>query len=191
MDSLLFAYVLISCVIPACSSTSISIGDEPILKTQRSCVVKCVGRGDCTFGDDICGVAVQLGCAGSNECFCRSDLRPSASSFLSSCIYTAFTTCADTVDYVATASIYDNYCSFTAPATTTATATGTFSTANGNAPVTATVSSSSAVQPSSSTDRECLALFVCGGRLGFSGFPFSLITDVLRQTKQAIRTTAR
>ena len=100
------------------AATTISIGADSALQDVRDCVVNCISDG---YGG---GIFDNIGCGNSNECVCQERLRPAGTSFLSSCIYTRWTTCTD-ADYTSAASIYNRYCSFTGPATVIASATPT------------------------------------------------------------------
>lgn len=171
----LFSLVLL--LIPLATTTdTISIAQYSGLQ-QRNCVYTCIaGSGPGGHPDLQCAI----GCQNANSCLCREDLRPTASSYLSSCIYTDFPSCSDAPDYSAAVSVYDNYCGFTGPATVlvTPTPTSAWNTAvNGvvtvtmtsgpTVTVTMTSSSSSILSPSSfsellypavSTNLICLAL---------------------------------
>jgi hypothetical protein len=163
-------------LIARCCASDISIGQDLELQSERDCVRACVAggiwipRGGCWLG-------CELGWD-SSECYCREDLRPEASSILSSCIYTGFTTCADAYDYNAAVSIYDRYCTFTAPATVTATATQSAEPSPSNEPVTVTVTSSTptetvfvssqATRTSPSSQSEWFAVAILAGILGFA-----------------------
>jgi hypothetical protein len=75
----------------------------------RTCAQTCVDR-----GNDNSDLEGHLECGDSkilNSCFCRQDLRPSASTFLSSCIVTR---CKyNNQDVTSAWRLYDGYCSFT------------------------------------------------------------------------------
>lgn len=93
---------------------SVSLSKAPDLDKQRVCVISCI------IGDSYDNIVRSVGCA-RHSCFCRDDLRPLASQYLSDCLPKWFSGCSSTEDYLAAASIYDRYCGFTAPATTPAT----------------------------------------------------------------------
>jgi hypothetical protein len=119
-------------------AATISIGSDSDLTNQRDCVRDCIAGCYSNWGP--CDLVGVLGCGDSNSCFCHEDLRSSASSFLSACVYTQYTSCSDQTDYDDAASIYDRYCTFTAPATVTAHATSAAQSRDPNAPVTITIS---------------------------------------------------
>jgi len=172
----LFSLVLL--LIPLATTTdTIPIAQYSGLSQQRNCVYTCIaGSGPGGYPDLQCAI----GCQNANSCLCREDLRPTASSYLSSCIYTDFPSCSDAPDYSAAVSIYDNYCGFTEPATVLVTSTPTSAlntavngvvtvtmTSGPTVMVTMTSSSSSILSPSSfsellypaaSTNLICLAL---------------------------------
>jgi len=122
--------------LPALSyAASISIYYESAVLDARSCVEYCIAGSESGLGHLNLGQA--LGC-NDDSCLCRGDLRPKASDYLSSCIFTDSPSCSDSYDYMDAVSIYDNYCSFTGPATVTAEATQTDSNPSVNSIVTVT-----------------------------------------------------
>ncbi|KAM5344314.1 hypothetical protein ACJ41O_012851 [Fusarium nematophilum] len=155
----------------ASSEATQTIASLDDYQLQRSCALPCFWSGDPDDMDstDILGRALQC-CAGSpcrdteDSCFCRPDLRVSASSFLSECVGGR---CENNVDFSTALNIYDDYCkgkrddAGSGPASTEATATADSGgkadkTAGGGDPgaeatvtVTASASSRSAVIPSS------------------------------------------
>ncbi|OCL00702.1 uncharacterized protein K441DRAFT_650126 [Cenococcum geophilum 1.58] len=155
-------FLLVLLLIPLATTDTISIAQYSGLLQQRNCVYTCiVGSGLGGHQDLQCAI----GCQNANSCLCREDLRPTASSYLSSCIYTDFPSCSDAPDYSAAVSIYDNYCNLTEPATVIVTPTSTSAlntavndvvtvTTTGGPTVTATMtsSSSSILSPSSSSE---------------------------------------
>ncbi|KAF2117111.1 hypothetical protein BDV96DRAFT_644545 [Lophiotrema nucula] len=104
----------------AAEVVTLSLVDDPGLSQQRDCVQKCLDGG----GYDGDTLWYELGCT-NDSCFCREDLRPSASSIVKSCLVTKWLSCTQSADYSAAISIYDRYCSFTAPAVISAEATST------------------------------------------------------------------
>jgi hypothetical protein len=101
-------FIVVSPVALATSGT-VSLEGSPAFASQRPCV-----RNDC-FGADTLGnpylVASKIGCdtnSVENECFCRPDLQAGATSYLSSCVYSA---CDQmTLDVNSAVKIYTDYC---------------------------------------------------------------------------------
>jgi len=84
-------------------------------KTVRECARTCLG-----CNSDRCGVATALGCQEPymNSCYCRSDLRASASSWLTDCVHSDCS--INSIDAANAVSIYNAYCGLQAgPVTTT------------------------------------------------------------------------
>ena len=110
------------------------------------------------------GLVAGLGCDGSkgSSCFCAEHLRPDASSYLSSCLNSAYSTCHGSSDYGVATAVYDDYCHFTAPATVTAIAAPSAASPGGsvnNQPVTVTVTSTPlATAPARSTATPLLSI---------------------------------
>ncbi|KAH6877257.1 hypothetical protein B0T10DRAFT_566282 [Thelonectria olida] len=116
---------------PADATQTIASLDE--YELQRTCVTPCFWSGDPDDLDstDILGRALQC-CDGipcrdvKDSCYCRPDLRVSASSFLSHCVEQR---CQNEVDFSTALGIYDDYCgnkrdeAASEPANTEATAT--------------------------------------------------------------------
>jgi len=104
----------------ASQNAQYTIESVPAYSLQRSCVQYCIGTGDG-------GLPGNLGCPNPNQplnaCACRTDLQPSASSFLTSCVNQWCS--SDPSDLSSAISIYDSYCAsngfaiVTAPASTT------------------------------------------------------------------------
>ncbi|KAN0073429.1 hypothetical protein V8E54_008649 [Elaphomyces granulatus] len=94
-----------------------SINGDPAFSIQRVCVQACLGPG-------YTGVPGNIGCAYEddvylNACVCRTDLQPSASSYLTKCVNSGCAT--EPSDLSSAISIYDNYCAsngFPVPAAT-------------------------------------------------------------------------
>lgn len=110
-----FLLLLLQALHVAAGSVTIQSISEVI--EQRDCVRSCLGYG---YGQKL---PAALGCADSDSCICRANVRPYASSYIESCVQTAYTTCNDGVDYTIAVSLYDGYCTFTAPATVVVTQT--------------------------------------------------------------------
>lgn len=125
---------------PVASATSgtVSLEGSPAFASQRPCV-----RNDC-FGSDTLGnpylLASGIDCDSNpveNECFCRTDLQAGATSYLSSCVYSA---CDQmTLDVNSAVKIYTDYC--TSNGFTVATTSSPVSTTSGTqySPATITV----------------------------------------------------
>ena len=142
-----------TCFLALSTAGTITFNAEPAYKEARSCVRNCLDYNG--------GLWQGIGCDNNDGCICNAVYRPSASSFLESCVETYYTTCTDGYDYTVAANIYDSYCGFTAADTVVITPTATAK-ATLNAPVTVTMftsyptvtvttsSSSSPISPSSS-----------------------------------------
>jgi hypothetical protein len=127
-------------VSPMASATSgtVSLEGSSAFASQRPCV-----RDDC-FGADTLGnpylLASEIHCDSNsveNECFCRPDLQAGATSYLSSCVYSA---CDQmTLDVNSAIKIYTDYC--TSNGFTAATTSSPVSTTSGTqySPATMTV----------------------------------------------------
>lgn len=142
---------LILIVLPFITAQTVSLNSDSALLQQRDCVQYCMEGSGAGFGHEDIVQAVGCGQSRVDSCFCRADLRPQASSYLSSCLYTDVHSCSDPTDYSAAISIYNAYCTFTAPETVTATPTSASdnTAANGVVTVTVTTSTSSQVKPPS------------------------------------------
>lgn len=99
-------------------AATVSITTQRILSAQRNCVSACIAGG---YG--MKNIIDGVGCGNDNDCLCKAGVTSAASSWLSFCITTAFTTCADGDEYASAVSIYDNYCRSTGPASVSATPT--------------------------------------------------------------------
>lgn len=130
------------------TAQTVSLGaDRELLQQrlqQRDCVVDCLAYSGGLWG--------AIGCSDQNSCLYRADLRPAGSSYLESCIYTAYSTCSNGVDYTAAVNIYDRYCTFTAPATVVVTATPLVPVTRDNRPVTVTYFTSAPTVTVASSD---------------------------------------
>lgn len=115
---MIYLLALFLLLLPATWAQAVSLASDKELAAQRNCVVICISG-----SYDIKNLWNAVGDCKVDSCFCRQDLRPVASSHLNWCINTAFSTCSNGVDYRSAASIYDRYCTFTAPATVEVTAT--------------------------------------------------------------------
>jgi hypothetical protein len=85
------------------STQSVSITKEAGYISLRSCARECFGG--------IVALPDELGCAWpyQNSCFCRQDLAPAASSYITKCVNSG---CASvTVDLGQAVSLFDGYCS--------------------------------------------------------------------------------
>jgi hypothetical protein len=88
-----------------------SIQNIPIFSSQRPCAQNCVWW-DVTPINVEALLAGSLGCQLSpieNDCLCRTDLQPSATSYLQTCVSTACN--GNTQDIQSAQSIYLSYCS--------------------------------------------------------------------------------
>lgn len=107
--SLLLAslFVLLGDNVVSVHAQTVSLKDHPSLEQQRNCVINCLGS----------NVVANVGCGNkqAHACFCAEAIRPDVSSFLSSCMRKA-TSCREPTYYNAAASIFDDYCGFTAAA---------------------------------------------------------------------------
>lgn len=152
---LTLALALQAFVFPLTLSQTVSITTDPALRDVRQCVVRCVAGGDAWHAP----LYSELDCGNSNSCFCQDRLRPQGSSYLSSCIFTDFSSCSEP-DYSSAVSIYNRYCSFTGPATVSASATPTSENTDVNGEVTVTETTTPIITTTSvsSTSRpsECL-----------------------------------
>jgi len=88
------------------SQTSNSVASDSGYLQQRGCVKSCLW-GDIANGD----LSINLGCTAPwvNECYCRADQAPVASSFLSKCVSSVCLGSAS-VDVSLALSVYDQYC---------------------------------------------------------------------------------
>lgn len=110
---LLFAIFLIL----QTTAQEVTIGRDRELQAQRNCVRYCLTE---SGGNNIWA---RVGCADSDSCLCKDNIRPFVSSYLESCIQTHYKTCTDGQDYAIGVSIYDRYCNFAGPPTVSATPT--------------------------------------------------------------------
>lgn len=105
---------------------TLSIQKEPGYSALRTCAQTCVDR-----GNDNSDLEGHLECGDKqilDSCFCRADLRPTATKFLSSCIVTR---CKyNSQDVTSVLNLYDGYCSFK-PMTTSASTTKKSTTSTG------------------------------------------------------------
>lgn len=108
------------------AESSISLDALPAYTVLRECARECLYCPKCLFVMD---VGSKIGCGENGDppyfdsCFCRSDLAPSASSYLTSCIRRSCS--SQPADITSAVSIYDDYCSFDREAVPTATPTTT------------------------------------------------------------------
>ncbi|KAK0746797.1 hypothetical protein B0T18DRAFT_412454 [Schizothecium vesticola] len=113
----------------------------------RICAQTCVDR-----GNDNSDLEGHLECGDSkilNSCFCRQDLRPKASTFLSSCIVTR---CKyNNQDVTSAWSLYDGYCSFTVKSGSAKTTTKLSTTSSTKTPVAPSLSTTPDLPLASST----------------------------------------
>jgi hypothetical protein len=109
--NLLHVLLTISLALGAVAQT-ISLYEDRDLAKQRDCVQECLTD---YIGPQHKGLVRYVGCGDSRDhsCFCREDLRVSASGYLSGCFAEEFsTTCNGGADYASAVSIYDRYCGF-------------------------------------------------------------------------------
>ena len=140
----LFA-VLAFFIYTGAQSQSVSITTDSALSAAAQCVEWCIA-GQGLHPNIVDGVF----CNNDNSCFCRDQNRPVAASYLSSCLTTDYTQCANSGDYSTAISIYNRYCSFTGPATVIATATSTDQGDDVNSVVTVTTTSTPVITMQSS-----------------------------------------
>ncbi|KAK5653212.1 hypothetical protein OQA88_9110, partial [Cercophora sp. LCS_1] len=99
-------------------AATLSIQKEADYKALRTCAQTCVDRDNNNNdleGHFECGDKQIL-----DSCFCRADLRPKATTFLSSCVITK---CKyNTQDLSSVLQVYDGYCDFK-PLTTSSSST--------------------------------------------------------------------
>ncbi|OCT51484.1 hypothetical protein CLCR_08864 [Cladophialophora carrionii] len=92
------------------AESTVSITAQPAFSSVRPCVQHCIWCGEYWLAN--CpGSAIGLNnvlSAGLDSLFCRTDLQSSASSYLTSCIYSGCTT--NTVDLQDGLSLYNGYC---------------------------------------------------------------------------------
>lgn len=84
-----------------------SLARDVQLREQSDCVRKClINRSP--------NIVSALGCGSrrAHACFCQTDRRPAATSYVSHCFATDYTTCVTAADYASALSIYDRYCGF-------------------------------------------------------------------------------
>ena len=115
------------------SLATISIQRDPQYSALRICAQTCVDRGN--DNSDLEGHLQSGDSTILNACFCRQDLRPKASTFLSSCVISR---CKyNNQDLTSVYKVYDGYCSFKpVSATTTSASTTKRSTTTGGTKVT-------------------------------------------------------
>jgi hypothetical protein len=99
--ALLFASTILA-------ATNVSVLGSTPYNNQRECVKECIWH--VGVDDDL---IIALGCSPPwvNECYCRTDLAVTASSFLTSCVASRCTEPATGVDIGLAVSVYDGYCS--------------------------------------------------------------------------------
>jgi hypothetical protein len=89
-------------------ATSVSVRDSTPYLNQRECAKQCIWHVGAT--DDL---IVALGCSSPwvNECYCRADLAPSGSSFLTRCVSSRCSEEKTGVDVGMAVSVWNGYCS--------------------------------------------------------------------------------
>ena len=133
---ILFTLTLFIAYVPLCySAAAITIESQTPYLEQRSCVKICL-KG---YLPDTGDLIYRLGCTYPyvNECYCRADAPPRASSILSDCVTSLCTDIkSPTVDVSNAISVYNGYCATAAgvPATNNAQPTS-----NGGADVTVVI----------------------------------------------------
>ena len=109
---------------PAAGAVSIQSGSD--FSTQRGCLKECLYCVDCSsnfwvFDGDL-GQFISCGHHDYylNSCFCRTDLASSATSYLSSCVFSKCSSAS--VDVVSAVDLFTSYCriTFESPASNTA-----------------------------------------------------------------------
>jgi hypothetical protein len=90
---------------PALADPTISIFEQPAYLRQRDCVKLCYR---CTTPCPVVHGVIGCGGAPYDTCFCRDDLRSSASSFITSCI--DYRCSGAKVDLSSALSLYNGYC---------------------------------------------------------------------------------
>jgi len=100
---------------PISSASTQTIASLDSYNDQRDCATPCFWNGDPNNknAQDVLGITLKccspVTCEGhaADSCFCRADLRPSAVSWLSTCVSHH---CTNTADVQAAVSVYDAYC---------------------------------------------------------------------------------
>jgi hypothetical protein len=104
---------------------TVTLYSLPGYTSQRACAQLCFyGCNYCGIGPWTAGLINAIGCAQPflDSCMCRTDLFPSASGYLSTCVSSACS--SDSVDVNSALSIYGSYCAqVNSPATNVATTT--------------------------------------------------------------------
>ncbi|EXJ58513.1 hypothetical protein A1O7_05939 [Cladophialophora yegresii CBS 114405] len=99
-----------SCIQTSQADSTVSITAQPAFSSVRPCVQHCIWCGEYWL-INCPGSAIGLNnvlSAGLDSLFCRTDLQSTASSYLTSCIYSGCTT--NTVDLQDGLSLYNGYC---------------------------------------------------------------------------------
>lgn len=105
-------------IIPTLISAQVSICQQPSFSSLRNCAAYCIANGAGLSNTQYCDfLAISLDCGTPaskvlNQCYCRSDLKDTASSILESCIsFNCKTAGGDwTVDAAQAISVYNGYC---------------------------------------------------------------------------------
>ena len=108
---MLHTLVIVALFFPQKATQEVTLGSDRELVNERNCVQDCM---DGVLGDTLWNA---VGCANSDACLCKDNVRPYVSSYLASCIETYYKTCSDGQDYAIGVSIYDRYCDSKGPAT--------------------------------------------------------------------------
>ena len=145
--------VIFASVVVSQQAQQYTIISVPAYEHQHACVQYCIG------GEADENLPNALGCPSTylNACVCRTDLQPSASSFLTACVNQGCS--SDPSDLSSAISLYDSYCAsngFPVPNTTAGTSFVTNPTAPWPTATAATYSSASLTISS----RELLLTFI-------------------------------
>jgi len=99
-------FIFYAILFQAASSQIVSIQDDSLWSSQRSCALNCIDGIDGTpsiLAEDYLDCVSPI----ENSCFCRTDLQDKATSVISSCV---FNFCQATPDVNTAVSLYTAYC---------------------------------------------------------------------------------
>jgi hypothetical protein len=155
---------------------TVTLYSLPGYTSQRACAQLCFyGCNYCGEGPWTAGLIGAVGCAQPflDSCMCRTDLFPSASGYLSTCVSSACS--SDSVDVNSALSIYGSYCAqVNSPATNVATTTPNA----GSTPAQGTTTVYVTVYRSSATSSDGLAPSTAVKLWGLLSFVLVHISDV-------------
>lgn len=100
-----------------------SITAQPLFTAQKPCGQRCffpdylacpvdavASAIGCEYGSGCPGVLKTVSYEAANDCYCRTDLQPAASRFLSSCVWNHCTAGDPSIDFSSALGLYDTYC---------------------------------------------------------------------------------